>query len=229
MGGRLEHEIRLLPQVISCSFSKDDYVVVLIEPSADPHTIQLAVERILHNAGSEATVRVIGPPEPAAAAASRTISPLVATATIASVAAIGVGSLVGGLAAVQHPRKPAPPHTQPSGSTAISPTDSIDVLRGIQVSGIAPLQRVSVPVEAPNHTLRALPFSRGPAVEAVSLTKAVPPIYHAKAKPASVEAARDHDGKTGHHGKHKGKGPKPWSHSVLLPSHDQRGKGANHG
>ncbi len=43
MGGRLEHEIRLLPQVISCSFSKDDYVVVLIEPSADPHTIQLAV------------------------------------------------------------------------------------------------------------------------------------------------------------------------------------------
>src|SRR5438552_713191 len=137
MGGRLEHEIRLLPQVISCSFSKDDYVVVLIEPSADPHTIQ--------------------------------------------------------------------------------------------VSGIAPLQRVSVPVEAPNHTLRALPFSRGLAVEAVSLTKAVPPIHHAKAKPTSVEAAHDHHGKAGHHGKHKGKGPKPWSHSVLLPSHDQRGKGANHG
>src|SRR5947207_1665587 len=131
MGGRLEHEIRLLPQVISCSFSKDDYVVVLIEPSADPHTIQLAVERILHNAGSEATVRVIGPPEPAAAAAS--------------------------------------------------------------------------------------------------LTNAVPPIHHAKAEPASVEAAYDHQGKTGHHGKHKGKGPNPWSHSVLLPSHDQRGKGANHG
>ena len=229
MGGRLEHEIRLLPQVISCSFSKDDYVVVLIEPSADPHTIQLAVERILHNAGSEAAVRVIGPPEPAAAAASRTISPLVATATVATVAAIGVGSLVGGLAAVQHPRKPAPPHTRPSGSTAISPTDSIDVLRGVQVSGVAPILRVSTPVEAPDHTLRAIPFSRGLAAEAVSMTKAVPPIHHVKANPASVEAAHEDHGKAGHHGKHKGKGPRPWSHSVLLPSHDQRGKGANHG
>ena len=61
MGGRLEHEIRLLPQVLSCSFLKDDYVVVLIDPSADPRTIQLAVEGILDAAGSDATVRVVGP------------------------------------------------------------------------------------------------------------------------------------------------------------------------
>src|SRR5947199_8218233 len=57
MGGRLEHEIRLLPQVLSCSLLRDDYVVVLIDPSADPRTIQLLGERILHTAGSAATVR----------------------------------------------------------------------------------------------------------------------------------------------------------------------------
>src|SRR5207245_9974143 len=107
MGGRLEHEIRLLPQVLSCSFTKDDYVVVLIDPSADPDTIQLAVERILRNAGSEASVRVIGPPEPVEAAATRVVSPLVATATVATVAAIGVGALVGRLAAVDHPKATA--------------------------------------------------------------------------------------------------------------------------
>src|SRR5437868_2467758 len=105
MGGRLEHEIRLLPQVLSCSFSKDDYVVVLVDPSADPDTIQHAVERILHDAGSEVGVRVIGPPEAVEAAATRVVSPLVATATVATVAAIGVGALVGGLAAADHPRK----------------------------------------------------------------------------------------------------------------------------
>jgi len=230
MGGRLEHEIRLLPQVLSCSFSKDDYVVVLIDPSADPHTIQLAVERILQNAGSEATVRVIGPPEPADAAATRVVSPLVATATVATVAAIGVGALVGGLAAAQH-QKPPPSTKRPAGAAATAPgsslgapIDSIEALRLVQVSAVAPVTNVSRPAEAPDQTITVLPTSRGSAAEAVSLTKAIPPVHQAAGKGPSVESAGTARKGRGHH---ETKGPPPWSHSSR--ARDHRGKGAGRG
>ena len=232
MGGRLEHEIRLLPQVLSCSFSKDDYVVVLIEPSGDPHTIQLAVERILQNAGSEATVRVIGPPEPVGAAATRVISPVVATATVATVAAIGVGALVGGLVAAQHKSEPTPSPKRPAGaattvsavSLAGAPLDSIDALRRLQVSAVAPLASIAVPAEAPDLTRRVLPFSRGSAAEAVSLAKAIPPIHRAAGKNTPVEAAGETRAGRGHH---EGKGPPPWAHSGR--PHDHHGKGLGRG
>jgi hypothetical protein len=231
MGGRLEHEIRLLPQVLSCSFSKDDYVVVLIEPSGDPHTIQLAVERILQNAGSEATVRVIGPPEPVDAAATRVISPLVATATVATVAAIGVGALVGGLVATQHPAKPTPSPTRAAGGAAVvaagsdigAPFDSLDALRRVQVSAVATLTTIALPAEAPDHTLKILPTSRGSAAEAVSLTKAIPPL-HPTSKVASDKTAGERHKGRGHN---KAKGPPPWAHSGR--PHDHRGKGLGRG
>src|SRR5579864_1404128 len=174
MGGRLEHEIRLLPQVLSCSFSKDDYVVVLIDPSGDPQAIQQAVERIIRDAGSRATVRVVGPPEPVEAAAIRVVSPLVATATVATVAAIGVGALVGGLAAADHPKEPPkrPAAAVAQVSAIAPPIDSIDALHRVQVSAVS-ITTVAVPAEAPDPTFRVLPTSRGSAAEAVSLTKAI--------------------------------------------------------
>ena len=228
MGGRLEHEIRLLPQVLSCSFSKDDYVVVLIDPSGDPRAIQRSVEQILRDAGSEASVRVIGPAEPVEAAATRFVSPLVATATVATVAAIGVGALVGGLAAANHPSEPL---KRPAGSAAFTPSvstiappiDSIDALRHVQVSAVS-VTTVAVPAEAPDHSSRVLPTSRGSAAEAVSLTKAIPPVHPSTERAASVQDRRtEHRGL----GRHQGKGPRPWSHSSRFSDH--RGKGMDRG
>jgi len=225
MGGRLEHEIRLLPQVLSCSFSKDDYVVVLIDPSGDPRAIQQAVERIIRDAGSEATVRVIGPPEPVEAAATRFVSPLVATATVATVAAIGVGALVGGLAAADHPKEPP---KRPAGAavTQVSaiapPIDSIDALRRVQVSAVS-VTTVAVPAEAPDPTFRVLPASRGSAAEAISLTKAIAPIHPSTEHTAVAEPRAEH----GRPGGHMGKGPRPWSHSSRFSGH--RGKGMDRG
>jgi hypothetical protein len=228
MGGRLEHEIRLLPQVLSCSFSQDDYVVVLIEPSADRWTIQLAVERILQNAGSEATVRVIGPSETAAVGATRAISPLVATATVASVAALGIGALVGGLAAAEHP-KVKPTYRPAAPPLAAAPFDTLDALRGLQSTAQQPVtaQQVSVPVETPDHTLRVLPVSLGNAAEAVSLSRAMPRIRRVRAGEgaASAQHATNVRGAPRErNGRHLGNGPRPWSHSALLPPHEGKGR-----
>jgi len=223
MGGRLEHEIRLLPQVLSCSFVNDDYVVVLVDPSADPRTIQLAAERILHNAGSEASVRVVGPPESPAAAVSHGVSPMVATATVATIAAIGVGSLVGGLAAVEHPRRPAPTHKPAAAPAAVSPLDTVDAFRKLQVSPTTQRLSISLPVETADH-VRAFPVFHGKAAEAVSLVKALPPIRHRTARAASGEQSATPEGAFGwERGRHNGNGPRPWSNSVLLGPHDHHG------
>jgi hypothetical protein len=253
MGGRLEHEIRLLPQVLSCSFSADDYVVVLIDPSADPLTIQLAVERILQNDGSGATVRVIGPPETTAVAATRTMSPLVATASIATVAAIGIGALVGGLAAVQHPK---PTLKTPVAAATAAPFDTIDALRGLQFtvqrSGspvralpveqlpvkqlpaeqlpaeqlpAARLPAARLPVETPDRTRRTLPVSLGAAA---SVRQAA---TSSRFRPAEARAAatspRISSVRAKPHeqrGGHAGKRLPHWS-EVLLPPHPHQQKG----
>lgn len=230
MGGRLEHEIRLLPQVLSCSFSKDDYVVVLIDPSADPRTIRLAVERMLQEAGSEATVRVVGAPEPVEAAATRAVSPLVATATVATVAAIGVGALVGGLAAADPSHKLSSAPARPVHSVALSPTDSIDALRGVQVSAAAPLRQVQLPTGTADHTVRVLPASRGSAAEATSLTRAIPPVHGVGAAKAASEEGFEssRSARRGGHERHSGKGPPPWSNSSHH-SQDHPGKGKAYG
>jgi hypothetical protein len=239
MGGRLEHEIRLLPQVLSCSFSADDYVVVLIDPSADPRTIQLAVERILQNVGSEATVRVIGPPETTAVAATRTMSPLVATASIATVAAIGIGALVGGLAAVQNPR---PTQKTPVAAASAAPFDSIDALRRLQFtvqqSGspvrelpveqlpAARLPAARLPVETPDRTRRTLPVSLGAAASSVRQAAAPPRFRPAQARAAAASLressvrAKPHEER----GSHAGKGLPHWS-EVLLPPHPHQQNG----
>jgi hypothetical protein len=243
MGGRLEHEIRLLPQVLSCSFSADDYVVVLIDPSADPLTIQLAVERILQNDGSGATVRVIGPPETTAVAATRTMSPLVATASIATVAAIGIGALLGGLAAVQHPK---PTLKTPVAAATAAPFDTIDALRGLQFtvqrSGspvralpveqlpvkqlpVEQLPAARLPVETPDRTRRTLPVSLGAASsvrQAATSSRFRPAEARAAATSPRISSvrAKPHEQRGGHAGKRL----PHWS-EVLLPPHPHQQKG----
>jgi hypothetical protein len=239
MGGRLEHEIRLLPQVLSCSFSKDDCVVVLTDPSADPWKIQLSVERILQDDGSEATVRVIGPHEAVAIAATRTISPLIATATVATVAAIGIGALVGSLAAAQHPNV-RPIHKTPVAVAPATPFDSIEALRGLQfrvrqpiaphpaVQQDAPQPSVApagrVPVESPDRTGRALPVSVG-ATAAIRRPSTSPRFrpFRAKATVTSARASSVRATPPEHRG-HHGRRLPHWS-EVLLPPHPNKQRG----
>jgi hypothetical protein len=62
-GGWLEHEIRSLPQVLACSITPDD-VVVLVEASADPSTVESRVAEVLRRVGIDARVRVFGGERP---------------------------------------------------------------------------------------------------------------------------------------------------------------------
>jgi hypothetical protein len=62
-GGWLEHEIRSLPQVLACSITKDD-VVVLIQPSADPVSVERSVQELLRRSGVDRPVRVFGGARP---------------------------------------------------------------------------------------------------------------------------------------------------------------------
>src|ERR671930_187893 len=62
-GGWLEHEIRSLPQVLACSITRDD-VVVLVQPSADPVTVERSVQELLRRSGVDRPVRVFGGARP---------------------------------------------------------------------------------------------------------------------------------------------------------------------
>jgi hypothetical protein len=231
MRGRLEREIRLLPQVLSCSFSQDDYVVVLIDPSADPWTIQLAVERILTNAGSSATVRLIGPPAIADTASRRAVSPFVATAAVASIAAVGVGALVGGLTAIEHPKLEVPQKPDVV-AAALAPLDTLDAFRGFQItigSRSATASRL-ISTETPGLS-SVLPVSFGTAAEAVSLPKAMPKVRDIpKADLDEVISVlwNRRGAPRALHGRHLGNGPRPWSQSVLLPPHPHGDVGPDH-
>ena len=62
-GGWLEHEIRSLPQVLACSITADD-IVVLVEPSADPLEVESNVRDVLRRTGIDRPVRVFGGERP---------------------------------------------------------------------------------------------------------------------------------------------------------------------
>lgn len=105
MWGRIEREIRLLPQVLVCSFTQDGDVAVLVEPSADAWAVDRAVRAILARAGSPGGVRIVG----GAGLASVSIFPTpsvsrpVLVGALGATAMLAASSLVGGLALVSEP------------------------------------------------------------------------------------------------------------------------------
>jgi hypothetical protein len=224
MRGRLEREIRLLPQVLSCSFTQDD-VVVLADLSADAAAIESAVERILAQAGETASIRVIGPsindPIP-----SRALTPMLVSASVAGVAVLGVGALVGGLVAVQHPR--VKPEERPQNIQAAAP-DSRDIRDGL--AGIhTTLKKTPGAPPTPGSIPSVLPPTSGIAAEAVSLPRALSHKPAVPEPPAAESISCDNPPGRGapreRHGRHLGNGPMPWSRSVLVPPHscEERGR-----
>jgi len=225
MRGRLEREIRLLPQVLSCSFTQDD-VVVLADISADGAAIHAAVERILEAAGETATIRVIGPslkdPVP-----SRALTPMLVTASVAGVAVLGVGALVGGLVAIDHPKVNAPerPETVQAGA-APSLGPSQDWHNSLSFG----TKKLPGAPPVPGGIVAVLPPTAGIAAEAVSLPRALHHKPPTEPEVPSVEITCDSPPDRGapwaRRGKHLGNGPMPWSRSVLVPPHscDERGR-----
>ena len=69
-GGWLEHEIRSFPQVLACSITRED-VVVLVQQSADPIAIERQVTDLLRTRGIDLPVRVFGGTRPVFAEAVR--------------------------------------------------------------------------------------------------------------------------------------------------------------
>ena len=62
-GGWLEHEIRSFPQVLACSITAAD-IVVLVQPAADPVSVERAVTELLRSRGLDLPVRVFGGARP---------------------------------------------------------------------------------------------------------------------------------------------------------------------
>jgi hypothetical protein len=104
-GGWLEHEIRSLPQVLACSISPDD-VVVLTDASADPIEVEQRVRDVLRKAGVESRIRVYGGERPVFVEPMRVRSgraALVGTIGGATLLAAGVW-LAGATTALRGPR-----------------------------------------------------------------------------------------------------------------------------
>jgi hypothetical protein len=62
-GGWLEHEIRSFPQVLACSITDDD-IVVLVHPSADPVAVERSISELLRSRNIDRPVRVFGGARP---------------------------------------------------------------------------------------------------------------------------------------------------------------------
>ena len=247
MGGRLEYAVRLLPQVLACSLTNEGDIVVLADPSADTRILQTTVERVARGAGAAGSIRVMGPADPVALAATRSMSPLVSTATIATVAAIGVGTLIGGLAvADQHPAPQRP--LVVTSSTA--PSGSLETVRGLLVrpapgtvpqpapapeaiprpaSQPAPVPSGHLPIEAPDLARAAALafFQIGPRRESRSKhetgdggTRA----FAARGRSRDREAAAPHSRSNGSNGHRTGRRLPTWS-EAYLPPHPGEEKG----
>jgi hypothetical protein len=223
MRGRLEREIRLLPQVLSCSFTQDD-VVVLADISADAVAIEAAVLRILDNAGETGNVRVIGPSllEPIP---SRALTPMLVTASVAGVAVLGVGALVGGLVAIDHPKIEAP--ARPETVQAAAGPNSPDVREHLQGLHFGNTTRPGAP-PTPGEIPSVLPPTQGIAAEAVSLSRALGrtlPAHEPTPAALTCDSPPLRGAPRARHGRHLGNGPMPWSRSVLVAPHscDERG------
>jgi hypothetical protein len=167
MWGRLEHEIRLLPQVLACSFTRTGDVVVLVDPSADTWATERAVRAILTRSGSTGSVRITGgvgfapvpiPPSPS-------ISRPVLVGALGATAVLAASSLLGGFALVsdQHGK------TLRRGEPALARApESFDTgLRAIRA-----LVRLPQPAEQASVPGEAIPRSGEPIVHALDTSGA---------------------------------------------------------
>ena len=218
-GGWLEHEIRSLPQVLACSITKDD-VVVLVHPSADPVAVERSVEELLRRSGVDRPVRVFGGVrpvlvEPVKVRSGR--SALVGTIGGAAILAAGVWlagattGLRGGTKTRATVAALAPPVAREvlslpvfggDGPTAPAPEEPLPPL--LRPAG-GPIFGGGVP--GPNPPGANPPVARPPS----------PP-------PTTASCNAPHEGQPVKPKVGGGYGPPSWSHSIHVPAHCTTGR-----
>jgi hypothetical protein len=216
-GGWLEHEIRSLPQVLACSITRDD-VVVLVHPSADPVAVERSVEELLRRSGVDRPVRVFGGVRPVLVEPVRVRngrSALVGTIGGAAILAAGVwlAGATTGLRGGTRTRATV---------AALAPPVAREVLNLPLIGGDGP----SAPV--PEQPLPPLLRPAGGPIFGGGVPGGSPggkpPASKPPAEPASESCNAPHEGqpvkpKTG-----GGYGPPSWSHSIHVPAHCTTGR-----
>jgi len=233
-GGWLEHEIRSFPQVLACSITRDD-VVVLVQPSADPVTIERSVVELLRTRGIDLPVRVFGGTRPVFVEPVRIRNgrpALVGSVGGALVLAAGIwlaGSGVGlrGTAGSRTPRGntelslappvvrelvmvPASSEEEPIPMDPVDPVDPVGPRPILRPSNGPPLlggtPKPGDPGETPGN---------GPG----------PGPGPGPSEPPSGDACRaPHEGQGVVPKNGKGNGPPSWSHSIHVPAHCDTGR-----
>lgn len=217
IGGRLEHEIRLLPQVLACS-TTPDAVVVLIEPSADPIAVERRVAEIVRARGDRGlAVRVVGGTErrPAGPARARPGRSLL-LGTAGGAAALALGVWIAGTGAGFR----APGAREGAAVGALAPpvarsVVSVPSVLSVKIrhpagpgAEVAPSTGLLGPVGRP--TLGAGPSVLGPRPAAGAPAECRPP---------------DRGPPRERPGLHRGSGPRSWSRAALVPPHDDCARG----
>lgn len=235
MWGRLEREARLLPQVLACSVSEDE-VIVLVPPSADVEAVEHQVAVLVTRSEGSQGVRVIGGASRPAAAALQarrpSRSPLVLVGSVAATALLAASSLVAGI--VQQETRPTRPSTP---SIAAGPDGIVErpflfgSTRGSDASEPDPV--TEEPSDEPPLVIPVAAVDPEPPV-APAIEPLVDPADQPSV-PGVPEPGSEHDPGSCHEpaargapkevrGRHRGNGPPAWSHSVLVEPHCDRGR-----
>jgi hypothetical protein len=223
-GGWLEHEIRSLPQVLACSITKDD-VVVLVQPSADPVTVERAVEDLLRRSGVDRPVRVFGGARPVFVEPVRVRngrSALVGTIGGAAILAAGVW-LAGATTGLRGGTKTRATVAALAPQVARELVD-LPVIGGDGPSVPDPRQPLPPLLRPASSPIFGDGTGGRPDVSkprAPSPPRPRQPRPHA---PAATECKAPHAGVPVREKVGGGNGPPSWSHSIFVPAHCTTGR-----
>ncbi len=231
-GGWLEHEIRSLPQVLACSITKDD-VVVLVHPSADPVAVERSVEELLRRSGVDRPVRVFGGARPVFVEPVRVRngrSALIGTIGGAAILAAGVW-IAGATTGLRGGTKTR------ATVAALAPPVAREVLTLPVIGGDGPsapvpekpLPPLLRPTGGPIFGGGTPPAAQPPAAKPPGPEPPVakppapkPPVVEPPVTTAACHAP--HEGVPVKPKNGRGNGPPSWSHSIHVPAHCTTGR-----
>jgi hypothetical protein len=216
MWGRLEREIRLLPQVVAVSLTAKD-IVVLAEPGADAAAVREHVRLVADIEGDRRTVRVIGG-DPA----RRPLGPLARRSILAgSIAALSFAVVAGVLNGASLPPN-APPAAAPPEPARNAPITHV-------IRSAIPPADTHTELTPTSHELAAgsaglTPIAIGAIVHERPSARPTFPAASPSASPSSDGSAcpgpPDRDAPRERPGAGEGNGPPSWSRSILVAPHD---------
>lgn len=217
-GGWLEHEIRSYPQVLACSITNDD-IVVLVQPSADPVSVERSITDLIRSRGLELPVRVFGGVRPVFVEPVKIRNgrpALVGSLGGALILAAGVwlaGSGVGlrGTTASRSPR---------STELLVLAPPVLRELVTVPATGGSEEPKAPEPM-SPHPILR--PASRPPLLRPPARPEAPGPGPVAEV-PTAADCDMPHEGEAVVPKNGRGFGPPFWSHSIHVPAHCDNGR-----